>query len=69
MKGKGKHADVVFLGVGAVGKQSHDYRAKLWAEVPKEVGAKRVVMVHWDDFWKGLDVLSTTRCGLVVRAA
>jgi len=26
----GRKADVVFLGVGAVGKQTPDYRARLW---------------------------------------
>ena len=51
----GRKADVVFLGVGAVGKQTPDYRARLWAEVPKAVGAKRVIPVHWDDFWQALD--------------
>jgi L-ascorbate metabolism protein UlaG (beta-lactamase superfamily) len=53
----GRKADVVFLGVGAVGKQTTDYRARLWAEVPKAVGAKRVIPVHWDDFWQALDHL------------
>lgn len=52
---KGRKAEVVFLGVGAVGKQPPDYRARLWAEVPRAVGAKRVIAVHWDDFWQGLD--------------
>lgn len=51
----GRKADVVFLGVGAVGKQPQDYRARLWAEVPRAVGARRVIPVHWDDFWQGLD--------------
>jgi L-ascorbate metabolism protein UlaG (beta-lactamase superfamily) len=52
---RGRKAEVVFLGVGAAGKQSADYRANLWAEVPAAVGAKRVILVHWDDFWRGLD--------------
>lgn len=50
-----RKADVVFLGVGAAGKQSKSYRAKFWAEVPKAVGAKVVIPIHWDDFWQGLD--------------
>ena len=52
---RGRHADVVFLGIGALGKQSADYRAKLWREVVVAVGARRVVAVHWDDFTLGLD--------------
>ncbi len=52
---RGRKADVIFLGVGAAGKQSEDYRARFWAQVPREVGAKVVVPIHWDDFWQGLD--------------
>ncbi len=51
---RGRKADVVFLGVGAAGKQPTAYRAKLWAEVAQAVQAKRVIPVHWDDFWVGL---------------
>ena len=52
---RGQHADVVFLGTGALGRQSSAYRAQLWHEVVDAVGARRVVVVHWDDFWQGLD--------------
>ena len=52
---RGQRADVVFLGVGALGKQPSAYRAQLWREVVEAVGARRVVLVHWDDFWLGLD--------------
>lgn len=52
---RGQRADVVFLGIGALGKQSSAYRAQLWHEVVDAVGARRVVAVHWDDFWLGLD--------------
>jgi L-ascorbate metabolism protein UlaG (beta-lactamase superfamily) len=52
---RGQRADVVFLGTGALGKQSPAYRAQLWREVVDAVGARRVVAVHWDDFWLGLD--------------
>ncbi len=52
---RGQRADVVFLGTGALGKQPAAYRAQLWHEVVDAVGARRVVAVHWDDFWLGLD--------------
>ena len=52
---RGQRADVVFLGIGALGRQSAAYRAQLWREVVDAVGARRVVAVHWDDFWLGLD--------------
>jgi len=52
---RGRRADVVFLGVGAAGKQSAAYRAELWNEVVRAVQARRVIPVHWDDFWVGLD--------------
>lgn len=52
---RGRKADVVFLGVGAAGKQSEDYRARFWSEVPRAVGARVVIPIHWDDFWQGLD--------------
>ena len=47
----GRRADVVFLGVGTLGKKSDAYRASYWNEVVKSVGARRVIPVHWDDFW------------------
>lgn len=52
---KGTKADVVFLGVGLLGKQTPEFRTKYWNEVVKEVGARRVIPVHWDDFSKSLD--------------
>ncbi len=52
---KGRQADVVFLGIGQLGRQSDDYRDKYWSEVVTTVGARRVIPIHWDDFWKPLD--------------
>jgi L-ascorbate metabolism protein UlaG (beta-lactamase superfamily) len=51
----GRRADVVFLGIGGAGKQSQEYRTRLWKEVVLRVGARQVIPVHWDDFWKTLD--------------
>nr|WP_281375232.1 MBL fold metallo-hydrolase [Aquabacterium terrae] len=51
----GRRADVVLLGVGAVGKQDDRYLGQYWAEVIAQVGAKRVIPIHWDDFTLPLD--------------
>jgi L-ascorbate metabolism protein UlaG (beta-lactamase superfamily) len=51
----GRHADVIFLGVGLLGKQTDEYREKFWTEVVDSVGAKRLIPIHWDDFMKPLD--------------
>lgn len=47
----GYHADVVYLGIAPLGKQPPDFQAKYWRQVVQAVGAKRVVPVHWDDFF------------------
>ena len=51
----GRHADIVFLGVGLLGKQTDPYREQFWKEVMQAVGAKRLIPIHWDDFMKPLD--------------
>jgi L-ascorbate metabolism protein UlaG (beta-lactamase superfamily) len=47
-------ADVVYLSVGILGKQSPEYRDSLWNEVVVATGAKRVIVIHWDDFLRPL---------------
>jgi len=51
----GRSADVVYLGVGQLGIQPEDYVRTYWAETVTAVGARRVVLIHWDDFFRGLD--------------
>lgn len=51
----GLRADTVFLGTGTLGKKSEAYRAQFWNETVSAVGAKRVVPIHWDNFWLALD--------------
>lgn len=48
---KNVRAQVVLLGVGALGMRGDDYRDALWREVVSGVGARRVMPIHWDDFW------------------
>lgn len=51
---KGYQADVVFLGVGALGKNKASHRQLYWNEIVKTVQAKRLVLIHWDDFFEPL---------------
>lgn len=52
---EGRRADVAYLGIGQLGVQSEDYIRTYWAETVEAVGAKRVVLTHWDDFFRPLD--------------
>jgi L-ascorbate metabolism protein UlaG (beta-lactamase superfamily) len=48
-------ADVAYLGVGQLGLLPESYLRAYWAETVEAVGARRVVLVHWDDFFRPLD--------------
>jgi L-ascorbate metabolism protein UlaG (beta-lactamase superfamily) len=50
----GQQADVVYLGVGQLGLQSEEYMTEYWNEMVRSVGARRVVLIHWDDFFRPL---------------
>lgn len=50
----GIRADVVCLGVGQLGRQPEDYLRRYWDETVRAVGARRVVLIHWDDFFRPL---------------
>ena len=50
----GHRADVVYLGVGQLGLQAEPYFVDYWTETVRTVGARRVVLVHWDDFFRPL---------------
>jgi L-ascorbate metabolism protein UlaG (beta-lactamase superfamily) len=47
----GRHAEVVYLGIAPLGKQPPQFQADFWREVVQAVGARRVVPIHWDDFF------------------
>lgn len=51
----GCHADVVYLGVGQLGVLDQSYIRRYWAETVETVGARRVILTHWDDFFSSLD--------------
>ncbi|KUI33050.1 MBL fold metallo-hydrolase [Mycobacterium sp. IS-1742] len=50
----GRHADVVYLGVGQLGRQPETYLRDYWDETVRAVGGRRVVLIHWDDFFRPL---------------
>jgi L-ascorbate metabolism protein UlaG (beta-lactamase superfamily) len=50
----GRQAEVVYLGVGLLGVHPESYLVDYWTETVRAVGARRVVLVHWDDFFRPL---------------
>lgn len=50
----GRAADVAYLGVGQLGVQDRDYLRTYWAETVEATGAREVVLLHWDDFFRPL---------------
>ena len=50
----GRRAEVVYLGVGQLGVQPERYIRQYWNETVRTVGARRVVLIHWDDFFRPL---------------
>ena len=51
----GRRAEVAYLGIGQLGKQDTDYMTAYWEHTVRAVGARRVVLIHWDDFFRPLD--------------
>jgi L-ascorbate metabolism protein UlaG (beta-lactamase superfamily) len=47
-------AEVVYLGIGQLGLQPERYICDYWTETVRTVGARRVVLIHWDDFFRPL---------------
>jgi L-ascorbate metabolism protein UlaG (beta-lactamase superfamily) len=52
---KGRKADVVYLGIAGLAERDESYRDAYWREIVQAVGARRVVPIHWDDFYGSLD--------------
>ncbi len=50
----GMRADAAYLGVGQLGLQPRSYIAEYWQQTVRAVGARRVVPIHWDDFFRPL---------------
>lgn len=52
---RGYRAEVIYLGIGQLGKDSDEFRETYWKETVIATGARRVVLVHWDDFFRPID--------------
>lgn len=50
----GRRAEVAYLGVGQLGVQSESYITDYWEQTVGAVGARRAVLIHWDDFFRPL---------------
>lgn len=50
----GRRADVAYLGVGQLGVMPQHYIEEYWRETVSAVGARSVVLIHWDDFFRPL---------------
>lgn len=50
----GQRADAVYLSVGQLGLQPRSYLLDYWTETVRAVGARRVIVIHWDDFFRPL---------------
>lgn len=50
----GYRAEVVYLGIGQLGVQPERYLVDYWTETVRAVGGRRVVLTHWDDFFRPL---------------
>jgi len=50
----GRRADAVYLSVGQLGLQPRSYLVDYWTETVRAVGARRVMLIHWDDFFRPL---------------
>lgn len=51
----GLEAEVVYLGVGQLGIHPESYLHDYWQHVVRAVGARAVVLTHWDDFFAPAD--------------
>lgn len=50
----GQRAEAVYLSVGQLGLRPRSYLLDYWAETVQAVGARRVILIHWDDFFRPL---------------
>ncbi|MEV8508236.1 MBL fold metallo-hydrolase [Actinoplanes sp. NPDC051475] len=49
-KFKGVQADVLYLGIGALGAQPEHFREGYWHHVVEAISPKLIIPVHWDNF-------------------
>lgn len=54
--GASRRADIVFLGLGSLGRQDDGFFETYWRSTVLDVGARTVIPIHWDDFSRSLDL-------------
>ena len=52
---QGRSADVIYLGTGGLSTRDAAYQAAYWQEIVRTVGARRVIPIHWDNFFRPLE--------------
>lgn len=52
---RNRRADVVYLGIGTSRWPRTGFIDTYWDEVVRRTGARRVILVHWDNFFRSLD--------------
>ncbi|OBA61922.1 MBL fold metallo-hydrolase [Mycobacterium sp. 1100029.7] len=50
----GHRAEAAYLSVGQLGLQPRSYLLDYWEHTVQAVGARRVIAIHWDDFFRPL---------------
>jgi len=50
----GLEAKTVYLGIATLGRLPDSFKAEYWQAMVRNVGARRVVPIHWDNFFKPL---------------
>ncbi len=51
----GRKAEVVYLGIAGLAPRDEPYQEAFWRENVQTVGARRIVPIHWDNFYRSLD--------------
>lgn len=52
---QGRSADAAYLGITGLSRRSARFREEYWAETVGATGVRRLLPVHWDDFFRPLD--------------
>ncbi|ATA27617.1 hypothetical protein MLM_0723 [Mycobacterium lepraemurium] len=50
----GQRAEAACLSVGQLGLRPRSYLVDYWGQTVRTVGARRVILIHWDDFFRPL---------------
>ena len=51
---QGHRAEVAYLGIGQLGVLPESYLRQYWEHTVRAVGARTVIGIHWDDFFRPL---------------